>query len=93
MGTEPASGTLVGVDIGGTGIKGALVDLSEGKLASRRVRLNTPHPATPWAVAGVVREVLDQIDATGPVGLTLPAVVRGGTVETASNIDQDVDRH
>ena len=89
MGTEPASGTLVGVDIGGTGIKGALVDLSEGKLASRRVRLNTPHPATPWAVAGVVREVLDQIDATGPVGLTLPAVVRGGTVETASNIDQE----
>ncbi len=88
MVTEPEPGTLVGVDIGGTGIKGALVDLSEGKLASRRVRLNTPHPATPGAVAGVVREVLDQVDGTGPVGLTLPAVVRGGTVETASNIDQ-----
>lgn len=78
---------VVGVDIGGTGIKGAPVDVAAGKLAAERVRLHTPSPATPDAVAAVVRQVLDQIGADGPVGLTLPAVVRGGTVETASNID------
>ena len=82
-------GLVVGVDIGGTGIKGAPVDVAAGKLAGERVRLRTPSPATPDAVAAVVREVLDQIGAGGPVGLTLPAVVRGGTVETASNIHQD----
>ncbi len=88
MGTEPEKEPCVGIDIGGTGIKGALVDLKAGKLAKDRVRLSTPHPATPQAVAATVGDVLDQIDADGPVGLTLPAVVRGGTVETASNIDQ-----
>jgi polyphosphate glucokinase len=88
MATKPAKDQVIGVDIGGTGIKGGLVDLKEGKLAAPRVRLNTPHPATPSAVAATVGQVLDQIDAEGPVGLTLPAVVRGGTVETASNIDQ-----
>ncbi len=88
MGTKPEKEPCVGIDIGGTGIKGALVDLKAGKLAKDRVRLSTPHPATPQAVAATVGDVLDQIDADGPVGLTLPAVVRGGTVETASNIDQ-----
>lgn len=82
-------GPVVGVDIGGTGIKGAPVDVVAGKLAGERVRLLTPSSATPDAVAAVVREVLDQIGAGGPVGVTMPAVVRGGTVETASNIDQD----
>ncbi len=89
MATQPGQDRIIGVDIGGTGIKGALVDLKEGKLAASRVRLSTPHPATPSAVAKTVAEVLGQIDAEGPVGLTLPAVVRGGTVETASNIDHE----
>ncbi len=87
MATRPGKDHIVGVDIGGTGIKGALVDITAGKLAAPRARLSTPHPATPAAVAETVGEVLKQIDADGPVGLTLPAVVRGGTVETAANID------
>jgi polyphosphate glucokinase len=87
MATQPSRDHIVGVDIGGTGIKGALVDVQAGTLAAPRVRLNTPHPATPSAVAETVGEVLDRIDVDGPVGLTLPAVVRAGTVETASNID------
>ena len=87
MATGPDKDRVVGIDIGGTGIKGALVDVKGGKLATPRVRLSTPHPATPSAVAATVSEVLGQIDADGPVGLTLPAVVRGGTVETAANID------
>ncbi|WP_241746196.1 polyphosphate--glucose phosphotransferase [Streptomyces lydicus] len=78
---------VLGVDIGGTGIKGAPVDLELGSLISERVRIPTPQPATPGAVADVVVQVLSQIGVPGPVGLTLPAVIRGGKVQTASNID------
>jgi polyphosphate glucokinase len=87
MAGQPGKDHIIGIDIGGTGIKGALVDVKEGKLATARARLSTPHPATPSAVAKTVGELLEQIDAEGPVGLTLPAVVRAGTVETAANID------
>ena len=82
-----ASGVVVGIDIGGTGIKGAPVDLAEGRFAAERVRLLTPSPATPQAVADVVGEILQQIGVDGPVGLTIPAVVRHGVVETAAHID------
>lgn len=78
---------LVGVDVGGTGIKAALVDLENGTLASERIRELTPDPATPAAIAETVRRVVDQLGGDGPVGVTLPAVVRHGTVATASNID------
>jgi polyphosphate glucokinase len=87
MATGPGNDRIIGIDIGGTGIKGALVDVKEGKLAAPRARLSTPHPATPADVAATVIEILNEIDSDGPVGLTLPAVVRGGTVETAANID------
>lgn len=79
---------VVGIDIGGSGTKGALVDLAAGQFAAPRVRLPTPSPATPDRVADVVVELLAQLEAPGPVGLTLPAVVRGGIVETAANIDE-----
>jgi polyphosphate glucokinase len=78
---------LIGVDIGGTGIKGAPVDTGEGQLTAERIRLLTPFPATPDAVAGVVGDLLGQIGGDGPVGCTLPAVIRAGIVETAANID------
>ncbi len=78
----------LGIDIGGTGIKGAPVDLDAGELAGERVRILTPSPATPEAVAEVVKEVLDKIGGDGPVGLTLPSVVTGGVVRTAANIDK-----
>jgi polyphosphate glucokinase len=87
MSEKKASGLVVGVDIGGTGIKAAPVDIATGELAVERVLLNTPSPATPQAIAEVVREVLRRIDVDGPVGLAVPAVVRGGIVETASHID------
>lgn len=96
MSGAPGSQPVVGVDIGGTGIKGAPVHLGSGAFTQDRVRLLTPNPATPDAVAGVVGEVLAQIDVNGPVGLTLPAVIRSGTVETAANIDRSwigVDAH
>ena len=78
----------IGIDIGGTGIKGAPVDLAAGKFAADRIRLLTPSPATPHTVAETVNELLDQLDAPGSIGLTLPAVVRNGTVMTAANIDE-----
>jgi polyphosphate glucokinase len=77
-----------GVDVGGSGIKGARVDLDAGEFAAERVRIETPQPATPEAVCDVVAEVLRQADAPdGPFGLTLPSVVTAGTARTAANID------
>ncbi|GAA5142519.1 ROK family protein [Nocardioides marinquilinus] len=78
----------VGVDFGGSGIKGAPVDLERGDFAADRVRIPTPDPSTPEAVAEVVAELLGELEGhDGPVGITVPGVVRGGTVHTAANID------
>jgi polyphosphate glucokinase len=86
---------IFGVDIGGSGIKGAPVDLDLGDLADERYKVLTPHPATPDAVADGVKEVVDHFGWTGPVGITFPGVVTGGaTIRTAANVDKswiDVD--
>jgi polyphosphate glucokinase len=86
--TPNSSGLVVGVDIGGTGIKAAPVEIATGELAADRILLPTPSPATPQAVANVVGDALQHIGVGGPVGLAIPAVVRGKIVETASHIDQ-----
>jgi polyphosphate glucokinase len=79
----------VGIDFGGTGIKGAPVDLSEGDFAAERERIPTPKPSTPQAVAAVMAELLGHFpDAGGPVGVTVPGVVRHGVVHSAANIDK-----
>lgn len=80
-------GQRIGVDVGGTGIKGAVVDTATGRLVTDRLRIPTPSPATPVEVARTVSEVVAGLDASGTVGVTLPAVVRAGVVLTASNID------
>jgi polyphosphate glucokinase len=82
------SETRFGVDIGGTGIKGAVVDLDKGELTTDRLRIPTPQPATPDAVAKVVADVVGQTDYTGAVGCAFPAVVKNGTAQTAANIDE-----
>jgi polyphosphate glucokinase len=80
---------IFGVDIGGSGIKGAPVDLDQGELTQERYKVLTPHPATPDAVADGVKEVVDHFGWTGPVGVTFPGVVTGGsTVRTAANVDK-----
>lgn len=77
-----------GIDFGGTGIKGAPVDLDTGDFAGDRVKIATPRPATPEAVAGVFRELIGQFPPSHfPVGVTVPAVVRHGVVSSAANID------
>lgn len=80
----------LGIDVGGTGIKGAVVDLRTGELASSRIRLKTPHPATPAAVAETVSQVtsVSPLDEPALVGVGFPAVIKQGLVETASNLDQ-----
>jgi polyphosphate glucokinase len=77
---------LIGVDVGGSGIKAATVDVRRGE-ASGRIRLETPQPATPAAVASTIATLVERFDVGGPIGCTMPAVVRGGVVETAAHID------
>ncbi|MFT4286094.1 polyphosphate--glucose phosphotransferase [Nocardioides sp.] len=77
-----------GIDFGGTGIKGAPVDLDQGDFAAERVRIKTPGKSTPEAIAEVFVELLGQFpDSDGPVGVTVPGVVRHGVVHSAANID------
>ncbi|MER6911459.1 polyphosphate--glucose phosphotransferase [Streptomyces sp. NPDC000594] len=84
---------LFGVDIGGSGIKGAPVDLDRGDLTQERHKVLTPHPATPEAVADGVAEVVGHFGWSGPVGITFPGVVTGGVTRTAANVDKGwVDR-
>jgi polyphosphate glucokinase len=78
-----------GIDFGGTGIKGAPVDLDTGEFAAERERIKTPSTSTPEAVAEVFVELLGRFpDSTGPVGVTVPGVVRHGVVHSAANIDE-----
>jgi polyphosphate glucokinase len=78
-----------GIDFGGTGIKGAPVDLEKGEFAAERERIRTPSPATPEAVAGVFVELLSRFpDSHAAVGVTVPGVVRHGVVHSAANIDE-----
>lgn len=76
-----------GVDIGGSGIKGGVVDLEAGKLIGDRLRIPTPQPSKPDAVADVVAEIAGEFEWTGPLGITLPAVIKRGEAFTAANID------
>ena len=78
---------ILGIDIGGSGIKAAPVDPRRGKLTAKRKRKDTPRPATPDAVADVVAKLAGRFDCDGPVGIALPSVVRAGKVETAAHID------
>lgn len=91
-GSEAASGTPqrrgFGVDVGGSGIKGGIVDLDTGLLVGERVKLLTPQPATPSAVAKTIAKVVNEFGWTGPLGVTYPGVVTNGIVQTAANVDR-----
>jgi polyphosphate glucokinase len=78
---------VFGIDVGGSGVKGAPVDLQTGDLAANRLRIPTPRPSTPEAVAGAIAQIVESHGWNGPVGVTIPSVVRSGVVETAANID------
>jgi len=77
-----------GIDFGGSGIKGGIVDLDTGLLVGDRLKVLTPQPATPSAVAKSIAEVVDGLGWTGPLGVTYPGVVTHGIVQTAANVDK-----
>ncbi len=78
---------ILGIDIGGSGIKGSLVNVKKGKFSGKRHRIVTPQPATPEAVGDVVAEIVAHFDWTGPIGCTFPAVIKHGITYTAANVD------
>ena len=77
----------LGIDIGGTGMKAAPVDLDTGTLTAERYKIATPDPATPEAMAKVVHRLVEHFDWHGKVGVAFPAVVHNGVARTAANID------
>ncbi|GGR29671.1 polyphosphate glucokinase [Deinococcus ruber] len=85
-------GGVLGIDIGGSGIKGAPVDLKTGKLLAERFRIPTPAGASPEDVAEVVSEIAHHFEelgsGKGPIGVTFPGVVRGGVTLSAANVDK-----
>jgi polyphosphate glucokinase len=80
---------VLGLDIGGTGIKGAIVDTNSGELIAERFRLLTPIPATPDGVVATTAKVVKHFDWKGPAGCGFPAAIRGGVSCTAANIAKE----
>jgi polyphosphate glucokinase len=78
---------VLGIDIGGSGIKAAPVDITTGKFTAERVKLATPRPALPDAVADAVKELVAGFGWTGPAGVAFPGVVIDGVTHTAANLD------
>ncbi len=78
---------VLGIDIGGSGIKGAPVDLRSGELLAGRMRFDTPQPSTPDAVIDVVGSLVRHFEWKGPVGCAFPAIVKAGTTLSAANVD------
>jgi polyphosphate glucokinase len=79
---------VFGIDVGGSGIKGAPVDTETGELVAERIRVKTPEPATPEAIVATAVEVVRRSGWDGPVGCGFPAVIKDGVVRTAANIDK-----
>jgi polyphosphate glucokinase len=85
------SAPVLGIDIGGSGIKGAPVDLETGEFTTKRLRITTPQKSTPKNVAAVVAEIVENFASEigdGPIGVTIPAVVTHGKTRSAANIDK-----
>lgn len=79
---------ILGIDIGGSGIKGAPVNIKNGELTTERHRIPTPQPSEPDAVADVIAEMVQHFNWEGPIGCTFPAVIKRGVVHTAANVDK-----
>lgn len=78
---------ILGIDIGGSGIKGAIVNTKTGELKTERFRVPTPIPATPSAIAGEIKKIAEHFKWDGPIGAGYPGVVLNGITKTAANID------
>ena len=80
---------ILGIDVGGTGVKGGLVDVSTGEMVSERFRVKTPKPANIKAVTEAFCEIVKHFDWKGNIGVGFPSVIRNGVAKTAANIDKD----
>ncbi len=80
---------ILGIDIGGSGVKGAPVDIEKGVLTTDRHRIPTPQPAKPEAVADVVAEIARHFAWQGPIGCTFPGIVRNGVIYSTANVDDE----
>ncbi|HEX6384866.1 MAG TPA: ROK family protein [Anaerolineae bacterium] len=78
---------ILGIDVGGSGIKGALVDTESGEMTTSRIRISTPQPATPTAVIKTIGKIVKKLGYSGPMGVGIPSIVIDGTVMSAANID------
>ncbi|MFV1980567.1 MAG: ROK family protein, partial [Rhodothermia bacterium] len=84
---DTTSETL-GIDIGGSGIKGAIVDVSSGALVTERHRIPTPQPATPSSIGATLRELVEFFDWDKPIGCTFPAIIDRGYARSAANVHE-----
>ncbi len=82
------SDSILGIDIGGSGLKGAIINIKTGEFISEKFRIPTPKPATTEAVAGVFKEIVEHFDWKGKIGCGVPAIVRNGVTLSAANIDK-----
>lgn len=80
--------TVLGIDVGGSSVKAAVVDVATGQLAGAPVSVPTPQPATPTALLDVFADLDARLPTRGPVGVALPCVVQHGVTRTAANIDK-----
>ena len=78
---------ILGIDIGGSGVKGGVVDIEKGGLVGERLRIPTPEQATPQAVQQTVADLVREFSWSGPIGCGFPAVIRAGRALTAANVD------
>ena len=79
---------ILGMDVGGSGIKAAVVDTNNGQLASERIRIETPRPATPAAISSALQSLVRQMQWSGLIGIGFPAAIQHGIARTAANIDK-----
>jgi len=79
---------ILGIDIGGSGIKGAPVDVERGAPTTEYYRIETPQPSTPDAIGDVVAELVKYFAWQGPIGCTFPAVIKAGVAYSAANVDK-----
>ncbi len=78
---------ILGIDVGATGIKAAIVDIEKGELLNERIKILTPKPATPAAVVSVMTDLIKRHGWQGPVGCGFPAIIKKGVAKSAANID------
>ncbi len=79
---------ILGIDVGASGIKGAIVDLVTGEFMSERIRVEMPKPSTPDAAAAALNEIVKRLKYKGLIGVGFPSVVKNGVASTAANLDK-----